>query len=79
MTGFRNGRPRNEKCFLNDTLAMPRSGGVFSKAQKERDEGVYTQYMTEDEQICNTAENSSAKNIQYFILKKSTSVDCVYI
>ena len=35
----------------------------FRQGASERVEGVYTQYMTDDERDCNTAENASAKSI----------------
>jgi hypothetical protein len=37
----------------------------FRLGANERDEGVYTQYMTDDERGCNNAENSSAKSIHH--------------
>ena len=36
----------------------------FWQGASERVEGVYTEYMTDDEQACNTAKNSSAKSIE---------------
>ena len=35
----------------------------FRQGARERVKGVYTQYITDDERSCNTAENTSAKSI----------------
>jgi uncharacterized protein (DUF2147 family) len=44
----------------------------FRLGANERAEGLYTQYMTDGEQVCNNAENSSAKSIiKEMILKNS--------
>jgi phospholipid transport system transporter-binding protein len=48
----------------------------FRLSAKERDEGVYTQYMTDDERVCNNAESPSAKSINWiFDLTQVTACD----